>query len=65
MAWIWKLLKVFGEKEFGSKYNSSTEKFETRFNRAIFDVLATSFESEDFRKFARANPDKVKNAFVE
>lgn len=58
-------LKVFGEKEFGSKYNSSTEKFETRFNRAIFDVLATSFESEDFRKFARANPDKVKNAFVE
>ena len=58
-------LSVFGPKEFGSKYNDSTRKFEARFNRAIFDVLGASFESPSFRDFAESNKEQVRQGFIE
>jgi hypothetical protein len=56
-------LTVFGSDTFGRRFNASTEKFEARFNRAIFDVLGGSFQNQEVQNFSRANPEAIVAAF--
>ncbi|MET7924993.1 DUF262 domain-containing protein [Streptomyces sp. NPDC051453] len=54
--------KIFGEKAF---YRWANGKYEGRFNRAVFDVMAYYFSNEVVRDLAVANAEAVENAFRE
>lgn len=59
--------REFGDK-FCKKYIGATDgafDYETRFNRAIFDVLIGSFCREDIRVWAGANRGELKAAYEE
>ncbi|MFE6803951.1 DUF262 domain-containing protein [Streptomyces sp. NPDC057681] len=54
--------KIFGEKAF---YRWANGKYEGRFNRAVFDVMAYYFSNEVVRELAVANAAGVESAFRE
>lgn len=56
-------LVAFTPKQFCSKYDYEKRRFESRFNRAIFDVMAGSLRSDRIRSAARREPDKFADLF--
>lgn len=50
-------MEIFGDSRFCRKFEGN--HFETRFNRAIFDVMVGMLSLSDFRLWARANQDTV------
>src|SRR5690606_16943301 len=54
-------LSEFGERNFCRKFTEGT--YETRFNRAVFDVLVGSLSREDIRDWATKNPTKLKSLY--
>ncbi|MED5524626.1 MAG: DUF262 domain-containing protein [Pseudomonadota bacterium] len=54
-------LNEFGEQEFCRKY--SDNKYETRFNRAVFDVLVGSLSNHEIRTWAATNPGAMKKIY--
>lgn len=57
--------KVFGTKAVSRKWIADKKDFDTRFNRAIFDVIIGSFSHGDFREWALKNKEKVQMAFID
>lgn len=53
----------FGDRDFCRKYVSGT--YESRFNRAIFDVLVGSLSDSAVRDWVRLNPGSIKRLFEE
>lgn len=51
---------IFGDSLY-RKWNG--EKYETRFNRAVFDILVLSFSKSDVRKAANGNEKSIEAAF--
>ncbi len=51
-------LSIFDGKKFARKYLPKENQFESRFNRAIFDVLAESLTSEEVREASLAKPER-------
>lgn len=56
-------LKIFGERDSFSTYNG--EKFEGRFNRAVFDVMTYYFSDTETADAATQKSAAVKTAFIE
>jgi len=54
-------LAEFGEKAFCRKYSEGV--YETRFNRAVFDVLVGALSYNDVRLWVRNNPGKMKQLY--
>lgn len=54
---------IFGQKTFCRKYTEG--RYETRFNRALFDILVGSLSNQEFRDFALKNPLVVRGGFEE
>jgi len=54
-------LTEFGEREFSRKYSSGA--YETRFNRAVFDVLVGALSRENVRNWANTNPGTMKQLY--
>lgn len=52
---------IFGEKTFCRKFDGG--KYETRFNRAIFDVVVGALSNSDFRKWALDNKQEMVGCF--
>ncbi len=55
--------KIFGPRGACRRWLPDEERFDTRFNRAIFDVVVGSLANLAFRKWALENPEKVLTAF--
>ncbi|WP_081724576.1 DUF262 domain-containing protein [Asticcacaulis sp. YBE204] len=56
-------IEEFGLKKFCRKIVDGN--FETRFNRAIFDVLVGSMQNSGIRKFAKDHPGELLRVFTE
>jgi len=54
-------MEIFAENTFCRKFTETG--YESRFNRALFDVLAGSLCNKEFFDFAASNQQKVKEAF--
>jgi hypothetical protein len=54
-------LEIFGDRNFCRKYEDGS--FETRFNRAIFDVLVGSLAHGDVRNWANAHQAEFMNLY--
>ena len=54
-------ISVFTQRKFCRKFSDG--QYETRFNRALFDILVGSLTNADVRDFALNEPDKFKSAF--
>ncbi|GAA0468779.1 DUF262 domain-containing protein [Parasphingorhabdus litoris] len=54
-------IDIFGEKRFCRKWLG--EAYETRFNRALFDVLVGSLSNKEFYEWANSNKLKVEESF--
>lgn len=54
-------LDEFGEKFFCRKYSEGS--YETRFNRAIFDVLVGSLSYDSIRSWVKSNPGSMKSLY--
>lgn len=57
--------KVFGPKAVCRKWLADKNEFDTRFNRAIFDVIIGSFAHDEFREWALDHAPAVRNGFIE
>ncbi|CUX09167.1 MULTISPECIES: DUF262 domain-containing protein [Agrobacterium tumefaciens complex] len=57
--------KVFGPKAVCRKWLADKNEFDTRFNRAIFDVIIGSFAHDEFRAWALKHAPAVRNGFIE
>ncbi len=58
-------LTAFHPKEFGSKFDTEKQRFEGRFNRAIFDVLSGSLRNDHIQAATKADPERFVRAFKE
>ena len=56
-------INIFGENHFSKVWLSSTNKYQTRFNKAIFDVVSFYFSDQKIREVAMKKGEKVENAF--
>lgn len=56
-------LRIFERREFCSKYDTKLERFEGRFNRAIFDILSGALRNRDMQKAVKGHDEKFKNLF--
>lgn len=54
-------LSEFTEREFCRKYSNGS--YETRFNRALFDVLVGALSRPDVRQWTAANPGAMKQLY--
>jgi hypothetical protein len=54
-------ISVFGIDKFCRKFQNG--RYETRFNRAIFDVLGNSLATAQLRDWCLQNPEKLRAAF--
>lgn len=54
-------MKIFGDSRFCRKYDGSS--YETRFNRAIFDVLVGALSVSQFRTWAMSHSNKIVNEY--
>ncbi|MDR7154080.1 hypothetical protein J2W40_000883 [Sphingobium xenophagum] len=54
-------LAEFTDREFCRKYSAGS--YETRFNRALFDVLVGALSRPDVRQWTAANPGKMKQLY--
>lgn len=54
-------LHEFGDKHFCKKYSDGN--YETRFNRAVFDVLIGALSNKDIRAWVEINPGIMKNLY--
>ncbi|WP_313301936.1 DUF262 domain-containing protein [Diaphorobacter sp.] len=54
-------LMEFGDSHFCRKY--SNDEYETRFNRAVFDVLVGALSHQDVRVWVENNPGAMKNLY--
>jgi hypothetical protein len=54
-------LYEFGDKHFCKKYSDGN--YETRFNRAVFDVLIGALSNKDIRAWVEINPGIMKNLY--
>jgi hypothetical protein len=57
--------KVFGPKAVCRKWLADKNEFDTRFNRAIFDVIIGSFAHDEFRAWALDHAPAIRNGFIE
>lgn len=57
--------KVFGPKAVCRKWLADKNEFDTRFNRAIFDVIIGSFAHDEFREWALHHAPAVRTGFIE
>lgn len=56
--------EVFGARAVCRRWVAERDEFDTRFNRAIFDVIVGSLSDQKFRNWSVSNKDLVRNAFV-
>ena len=56
-------MRVFGEKRFCRKVVNG--EYESRFNRAVFDVLVAALSIAEVRRRALEDPDRFKAAYLE
>lgn len=56
--------KEFGEENVCRRYIPREERFDTRFNRALFDVQIGSFAHSGIREWAEKEPANLRNAFI-
>lgn len=54
-------LTEFGDRDFCRKYSS--QGYESRFNRAVFDVVVGALSRHDVRHWVKLNPGKLKSLY--